>query len=255
MVDHFYTPCYNGSLDADGKLRSISGKTYSELCQRKNVTEEVAAAEKNNPTGRKNWYTEQFCDYVLIDFLLILISKSLNVQKCFGNGRINQISAASSMLGTGTMDDKGMFWGSNGNNYGVKVFGMENFWANQYRRYAGHIMIDFQQVYKMTRSTADGTSVSDYNQNGNGYLQGGVGPSSNGYLSKVLFNKDGWFVNSVTNGSDSKYWCDYWYPSSGTCYALRGGNCTHDADCGRYVDLRSAATNAGWYIGCAVSYK
>lgn len=255
MVDHFYTPCYNGSLDANGKLRSISGMTYDKLCQSKNVTQEVAAAEKNNLTGRKNWYTEQFCDYVLIDFMLILISKSLNVQKCFGNGRISQTSAASSMLGTGTMDDKGMFWGSNGNKYGVKVFGMENFWANQWRRYAGHIMIDYQQVYKMTRSTADGTSVSDYNQNGNGYLQGGIGPSANGYFSKVQFDRNGWFVNSVTGGEDSKFWCDYWYQSSGTRFAVRGGVCTSGSHCGRCVGLDAAASYARWDVGCAVSYK
>ena len=255
IVDHFYTPCYNGTLDKNGKLRSISGMTYDKLCQSKTTTQEVTAAELNNLTGRKNWYTEQFCDFVLIDFLLILISKSLNVQKSFGNGRINQPSQASSMLGTGTMDAKGMFWGSNGNNYGVKAFGMENLWSNQHRRYAGHIMIDYQQVYKMTRSTADGTTISDYNQTGANYLQGGVGPSSNGYFSKVLFNKDGWFVNSITNGSDTKYWCDYWYQSSGTRYAGRGGSCSLGANCGRCVLLAHAAASTFWYIGAAVSYK
>lgn len=255
MVDHFYTPCYNGSLDVNGKLRSISGMTYDKLCQSKTVAQEVTAAELNNVTGKKNWYIEQFCDYVLIDFLLILISKSLNVQKSFGNGRINQASAASSMLGTGTMNTKGMFWGSNGNNYGVKVFGMENLWANQWRRYAGHIMIEYQQVYKMTRSTADGTTISDYNQTGSDYLQGGVGPSSNGYFSKVLFNKDGWFANSITDGGDSKYWCDYYYQNSGTRFAVRGGNCNYSAHCGRYVGLHYRATDTSWGIGCAVSFK
>lgn len=255
MVEHFYTPCYNGSLDANGKLRSISDMAYNKLCQSKTTTQEVTAAELNNPTGKKNWYTEQFCDFVLIDFLLILISKSLNVQKSFGNGRISQPSQASSMLGTGTMNTKGMFWGSNGNNYGVKVFGMENLWANQWRRYAGHIMIDYQQVYKMTRSKADGTTISDYNQTGANYLQGGIGPSSNGYFSKVLFNKDGWFVNSITNGSDTKYWCDYYYQNSGTRFAVRGGHCNAGASCGRYVNLYYAAASTNWYIGAAVSYK
>ena len=107
----------------------------------------------------------------------------------------------------------------------------------------------------MTRSTADGTSISDYNQNGANYLQGGVGPSSDGYFSKVLFNKDGWFVNSVTNGSDAKYWCDYWYQSSGMRYAVRGGPCANGAVCGRFVGLDDAATYTRWDVGSAVSYK
>ena len=116
-------------------------------------------------------------------------------------------------------------------------------------------MIDYQQVYKMTRSTADGTSVSDYNQNGNGYLQGGIGPSSNGYFSKVQFDRNGWFVNSVTGGGDSKFWCDYWYQNSGTRFAFRGGNCIASSHCGRYVHLLSTSGYSYWNIGCAVSYK
>ena len=53
MTEHFYTPIYNGTLDGNGKLRSISGKAYSDLCQNKNVTQEVTAAELNNPIGKK----------------------------------------------------------------------------------------------------------------------------------------------------------------------------------------------------------
>ena len=150
LKEHFYTPIYNGSIDTNGKLRSISGKTYSDLCQNKTAAQEITAAELNNIGTDKGWYTEVFADITLINFLLILMSKSLATQEKFGYGRINQASAVSSMIGSGTMNNKGLFWGSNGNNDGVKVFGMENYWANQWRRYAGHWLINNVNYYKMT---------------------------------------------------------------------------------------------------------
>lgn len=257
MVDHFYTPCYNGSLDANGKLRSISGKTYSELCQNKNVTQEVTAAEKNNPVDKKIWYTEQYCDITLINILLILMSKSLDTQTAFGKGRSGQTSGAQYMLGTGTMDKKGMFWGSNSNNDGVKVFGMENYWSNQHRRFAGLLMNDYQQLYKMTRSMADGSSATDYNQTGDGYLQACLSPNVAGYISKMWFNKDGFFDYSTDGGSLSKYYCDYCYTNSGLRFALRGGYSAYLIPYGGafFIGLYAAASYAYWTVGAAVSCK
>ena len=255
MVEHFYTPIYNGSLDGSGRLRSISGKAYSALCQGKTAAQEITAAELNNPGTDKIWNTEVFADITLINLLLILIGKSLDTQGVFGNGRINQASAATSMIGTGTMDDKGLFYGSNGNNDGVKVFGMENWWGNQWRRYAGHMMIDYVHKYKMTRGTADGSTADDYNTTGSGYLSGGEAPQTNNYVTKMRFNGDG-LVTAAVGGSAATFWCDYWYQNSGTRYACRGGRCNYGATCGAfYVYLDFAPGSASWAIGAAPSAK
>lgn len=257
MVDHFYTPCYNGSIDKNGKLRSISGMTYDKLCQSKNVTQEVTAAELNNPANKKIWYTEQYCDITLMNLLLILISKSLDTQTAFGKGRSGQTSGAQYMLGTGTMDKKGMFWGSSSNNDGVKVFGMENWWGNQYRRFAGLQMNDYQQLYKMTRSMADGSSATDYNQTGSGYLQACLGPNTSNYVSKMWFNKDGFFDYSVEGAASNKYYCDYWYTNSGLRFACRGGSSYSPAVyCGAFcVLLNAPASAAAWNLGASLSLK
>lgn len=257
MVDHFYTPCYNGTLDGNGKLRSISGKLYSDLCQNKNVTQEVTAAELNNPVDKKIWYTEQYCDITLINILLILMSKSLDTQTAFGKGRSGQISKAQYMLGTGTMDKKGMFWGSNSNNDGVKVFGMENYWGNQWRRFAGLQINDYQQLYKMTRSMADGSSATDYNQTGDGYLHACLGPNTSGYASKMWYNKDGFFDYSTDGDSSSKYYCDYFNVTSSLRFALRGGaSASTPIDCGAFcVRLAYAASTPAWSFGAAISCK
>lgn len=259
MVDHFYTPIYNGSLDSSGRLRSISGKAYSDLCQSKTAAQEIAAAELNNPSTNKLWYTEVYADITLINFLLVLMGKSLNTQAIFGNGRIYQTSAAENMLGTGTMNDKGLFYGSNGINEGVKVFGMENYWGNQWRRFAGLVMIDYVQKYKMTRTTADGSTANDYSTSDfSGYLTGGTGPNANNYVTAMEFNEDTNFVHSAGGdaASTSTYYCDYWYQNSGTRYAIRGGACNGSLNCGAwFVHLGNAASSAGWAFGAAPSCK
>lgn len=255
MVDHFYTPAYNGTLDSAGRLRSISGKGYAALCQNKTAAQEIAAAELNNPGSDKLWFTEVYSDVILINLLLILMGKSLNTQAVFGNGRINQASAAANMIGTGTMDTRGLFWGSNGNNDGVKVFGMENWWGNQWRRYAGHMLIDFIHKYKMTRGKQDGSTAEDYNITGSGYLTGAEAPQTNNYVTKMEFDANQ-FATKAVGGSSATFWCDYWYQASGTRYALRGGHCNHGLIVGAfYVALYSAPTYTSWYFGSAPSCK
>lgn len=264
LVDHFYTPIYNGTL-IDGKLRSISGKAYSDLIQGKTSAQEMTAAKANNPGTDVLWTTETFADVTLINLLLILMAKSLDCQTAFGQGRCGQSSAASSMLGTGTMNDKGLFWGSSANTYGVKVFGMENWWGNQWRRYAGHIMVDYVQKFKMTYGIQDGsaqdgyltsTTASDYA----GYLTGATGPNTNNYVKEMQFLAIGCFMTKTVGGTSvdsAHYWCDYWYQNSGLRYALRGGHCAYSAGSVGpfYVNLNDAPDHTTWNVGAAPSCK
>ena len=257
LVEHFYTPIYNGTIDGSGRLRSISGKAYSALCQSKTAAQEIAAAELNNPSTDKLWYTETYADVTLIGLLLILMGKSLNSQAVYGLGRCGQASSASSMLGTGTMNDKGLFFGDNAGTLGVKVFGMENIWGNQWRRYAGHMLVSYTHKYKLTYGRQDGSTADTYNTDGTGYLTGAAGAQANGYVSKMTFDENGFMTSSVTNGDSTKYWCDYWYQNSGTRYALRGADCDDGAgNVGAFcVYLSVAASHTYWYIGAAPSCK
>lgn len=262
LVDHFYTPIYNGSLDGNGKLRSISGKAYSALCQSKTAAQEVTAARLNNPTGADLWNTEVYADVILINLLLILMGKSLNTTAKFGNGRCGQASAAENMLGTGTMNDKGLFWGSNANTSGVKVFGMENWWGNQWRRYAGHVLIEGVHKYKLTKGRQDGSAADDYIQSTtgtdyNGYITGVNDPGEAGYVSKMTFDENNFMQSSITGGDSTKFWADYYYRNTGCRYAFRGGLCGDGAGAvGAFcVGLHAAASGAGWAVGAAPSCK
>lgn len=256
-VDHFYTPIYNGSV-VSSKLRSMSGLAYTDLCQSKTAQQELDLAHANNPGSDVLWETEVYADIVLLQFLHILISRTLDSAKAFGEGRRGQASSASSMLGTGTMNDKGLFWGDDDATHGVKVFGMENWWGNQWRRYQGHIMVDGSQKVKLTYGQQDGSTVDGYNTTGSGYITKGVTPAGTGggYIDKMRFTPEGMLPENAS-GSSSTYYCDgLWFNNSGTRFALRGGYCAYDLRVGALCcDLGDEASIASWTFGAAVSCK
>ena len=172
-IDYCYSPAYNGYKDSNNRLRSLSGKTPT---VNTTADQEITYAQNNNPSGENMWQTEVFIDRQLINILLMLIGKSTDTQTVFGKGR----TSASSAIDTGTMDNKGLFWGSDDGTSGVKVFGIENYWGNLYRRIAGLVTNNsYDYKYKLTYSTKDGSTTTGYNTTGSGYLSTPSGFSAN----------------------------------------------------------------------------
>lgn len=251
MVDHFYTPIYNGSY-ISSKMRSLSGQTCGVS---QNASTEIQYAKANNKTSNVLWYTEVLADRILINFLLILLCKSLDTQSKFGQGR--SASSNNNAINTGTMNGKGLFWGDNGGVNGVKVFGMENWWGNIWRRTAGCIMNGYNQKIKLTYGTQDGSSASAYNTDGTGYIsENTVGAS--GYISEMTFDATrAIMVPKTGSGSSSTYYADQmWTSNSGTFYAFFGGLWYGSAYCGAFcAGLHSTASAAHTAVGAALSCK
>lgn len=242
LKEHFYTPIYNGCV-VSSKLRSISGQSIMN-----NVAggTEISYATANG-TG---YYIETFADRILINLLLMLIGKSTNTQATFGNGHYTGGSQASHLLKSGTMNDKGLFYGTNGTGVGVKVFGMENYWGNQWRRTAGLLNMSGTQKYKLT---------APYNDSGSGYntVSGGTPDgTSGGYVNKMIYTSDGAMTTKTASGSDSTFYADgMWFNNSQTDYALFGGACASGLACGAFAcALDSTLSAAPWSDGAALSY-
>lgn len=223
QIDHFYTPIYFGS-NVSSKLRSISGQANMVS---QNATTEINYAKANG----NDWYTEVLADRLLIQDLLVMMGKSTDGQTVYGKGRCDTNSA----VNTGTMNSRGMFWGSNNGTDGVKVFGMEHFWGNLWRRTAGWMNVNGTQKVKLTRGTKDGSTASDYNTDGNGYKTvSGATPSgtSGGYISSMKTEGFG-RIPITASGSSSTFEADgLYYNNSGTIYAFVGGSWTNDLLCG-----------------------
>ena len=260
-VDHFYTPIYNGSAVSDGTnnvLRSLSGQYISHT---QNASTEITMAGRNNAGSAEIWGTEVYADIVLINILLTLIGKSTNTQGVFGRGLDDGGENAMKAYVTGALNDKGLFFGYNDGSHGVKVFGMENWWACQWRRYRGHIMVDGVQKVKLTYGTEDGSTAAGYNLTGDNYTSVGATPTgtSGQYCDKYEFSPNGAFPKDADNtkATASTHYCDgLWFNNSGTRVPFRGGTSNDGSLAGAWsVALGHAASGAGWNIGAALSCK
>ena len=251
QIDHFYTPIYFGSL-VSGKLRSISGAANSVSTTAAN---EIAYAKANG----NDWYTEVLADRLLLQDLLVMMARSTECQTAFGYGRCKSPTSGNKTVVPGAMDTKGMFWGSDDQTSGVKVFGMENVWGNLWRRTAGWINANGTQKVKLTRGTHDGSTAADYNTDGSGYISvANATPNgiSGGYIDTMKTEAYG-RLPVTANGSSSTYEADgMWFNNSQVDYAFVGGAWTNDLMVGPFCAyLVHAASHSYSYFGAALSCK
>ena len=192
---------------------------------------------------------------------MLLIGKSSNSQTTFGSGNNNSYSSSTNtgILNTGTMNDKGLFYGKNDNVSGVKVFGIENFYGNIWKRIGGWINDNGTQKIKLTYGQSDGSTVDGYNTTGSGYISiSGSTPSgtSGGYISKMIVSNN-CLIPTVASGSATTYYCDgLWFDNSQVDYAIVGGSSYDASFVGALASNLSAASSAAaWGIGAALSCK
>lgn len=249
---HFYTPIYNGSLDSNNKLRSISGQT---VIKSKSASQGMTYARANG-TG---YEIEQYVDRLLINILLIIMGKSTETQDAFGRGMSEDINSESLFLETGTMNDKGLFWGENAGKAGVKVFGMENYYGNQWRRTAGLILANGIVKVKLSPSTKDGSSATNYNTDGTGYIEipnSTPTGTSGGYIKDMLYTALGMFPTVITGSSSTYYTDGCWFDITIIAFALFGGTKRYSRLCGALsMNADNVSTTAWDTVGTSLSYK
>ena len=246
-IPHFYTPIFFGSKDGSNRLRSISGQSNFVS----NTAQTEVTYAKNN--GADIWYTEVLSDRELVNDLLTMMFKSTDLQATAGYG----VCSASAAIAPGSMNTKGLFWGAGDKTSGVKVFGMENWWGNIFRRIAGWCISGGTQKVKLTRGTKDGTTVGDYNFDGNGYKTiSGVNLTRSGYISKMKTEPFGRFPMEA-NGSTTTFEADQvWADSGNGYYAYVGGSWNNDLYCGPfYAALYVVPSDTSTDIGAALSCK
>lgn len=118
--------------------------------------------------------------------------------------------------------------------------GIENPWGHIWKWMSGvNLEVDANAVsraYVQTGKKASGSDVMGYK-----YL--GVMPSSNGYISDILFGEDGEILPAASSGSSSTYHADYfWRTDSEGIRGLRlGGDASHGVNAGP-VAVLSATT-------------
>lgn len=178
------------------------------------------------------WTMLKCCDKAIIDFLLILISKSIDCQASFGNGNVSGYSSSVSgknAVRAGSMVSNGMFMGYNATSgKGVKVFGIENYWGNT-SKCVRCFAYDKKNVYikmmenELTKDTYTGAGEIDYDYKFNiddiARLQYarqmmikkmhvgvfGFFPEEVIYASNNLYFKDAVYLNNFAYNEDNRY--------------------------------------------------
>lgn len=224
-AEHFYTAIYN-SCEVTSTFRSLSGKQI-----KNNIIMATALTEAraNNLGNDILWDVECYADRMLINFLLILMGKSLDTQTVYGKGiTYGGGQSQVSNYRTGAQNAKGLFYGTNSGSISsssntVKVFGMENWWGLVWRRPTGYIFSSAQHLIKLTHGQEDGTEVTDYNLTGSGYIKTCItGDIGSGYISEMRFTPAGIFSRALA-GSKTSFYCDFCWHQSGTIIPLLGG--------------------------------
>ena len=241
LLDEIFIMAFQPA-NISSKLRSLSGQT---IFVNNAGTTEITYAQANG----NGWFLMDYGEFNMIAMLLFLMGKSTNVEAVYGLGRNSGANGT-----TGECISDGMFWGTNANGK-LKIFGIENYYSNYWKRCAGCVYTATGMKYKLCNYTNDGSTVIGYNTDGTGYLtHQAFSGSSGGYISQALLTANGIFP-TVASGSATTYFCDgLWWASGG--YAFVGGSYNDGSLVGAFaLGLGAAVSSAGASFGASLSCK
>ena len=247
--DKLFYPMYEGTIDTNGKLRSLSGsKPQSNL--EGGATAEQAAAHLNGT----NWQIGDWAHHLLFTLLCMMVGKSTCPELALGEGNTNGGSDATGFCTNGECNTRGQFWGkprsatNAENNQPCKAFYVENYQANRWKRTLGFYNINGTYYVKMVPPfTTDETYAN--------YTNCGAVPSASGWLKDLNVNSCGFMVSSVGSpASATTYQGAYFYPkNSQKNLLLIGGYCGYGADCGLWcLRVYYRASSRLWFIGASL---
>ena len=251
IMDKYYMACYRGAL-VDTKLRSLSGL---QPMHSKTAQQEIDYAKANGEL----WDTDSYSRYNLIADLMTIMAKTEDSQAAYGNGNLNyqeDLTPTHGVMQTGTLNDKGQFWGMNDNTHQMKAFYIEAVYADQWRRVRG--LIYDHGIIKIK-------PTAPYNLTGEGYYSTGVhllnasgeaqsGENNHGWISGTKMTKYGRLPVQL-GGSSATYTCDYcWSRDDIVAVGLVGADCSSYEGCGvRAAALNNMADWSNWHYGAALS--
>ena len=228
---HIYTPSLVGNV-----ARSLSG------CQ----TIGDMTAKQENEVCKANgdkWDMSSWWEWNYIICLLKIMAKTDDLQMAYGMGN----SGTGQPATTGTLNDKGQFYGYNAGNKQVKVFHTEALWGDKWERLTKLICADgLVKVlpYGEPNFTGEGyTDVYRYMWNDWRY----------GYVDKTVMTPYGRLPISF-DGDSYKYTADGGAVDTEiVAVPLVGGNCYYGLSCGACVSLANTAGFASWNLAPGLS--
>ena len=247
--DKLFYPMYEGTIDGNGKLRSLSGSKPQSYLEGY-ATAEQAAAQRNGT----NWQIGDWAHHLWFTLLCMMVSKSTCPELALGEGNTNGGSNATGFCTNGECNTVGQFYGkprsttNAENNQPCKAFYVENYQANRSKRTLGFYNIYGIYYVKMIPPfTTNGTYAN--------YTNCGAVPSANNWSKDLKVNSCGFMTSSVGSpASATTYQGAYFYQDdSRNNLLLVGGYCDGGAACGLwYLDAFSGPWSRHWAVGASL---
>lgn len=223
VKDFMYFGVYEGySRGGDNKCHSLSGKPLRNYGSYMNDNSWSYSTFRTNCQAFGSSYgMEDLVKRYYILGLLMLVTKTRGIQAAIGDGSVN---GESSILSSGTMNTKGLFYGVNDRGKaGVKAFGIENLWGNTHSWCDGFISYNKgKSIY--VKECAPYNVTSDYTTVVDAYVYSSDS-ITDPYPTKMIPVLDGAaIVASVVQSDSSIGWpdCVWIRANSGTYLAATG---------------------------------
>lgn len=156
-VDSFFCGAYNGYIDRNGCLRSLSGQ---DIAYRHSLEEFRNAATANGA----GYQVMSIYKWMYILGIFVLLMKTRDSSE-IGNGYTNTSGGYPIAKGsTGSLDTRGMFYGSSSTSASVKFCGIENLWGMASSNLIEGAMIGVTNTHNIYMK-----KCGPYNNNGSGY--------------------------------------------------------------------------------------
>lgn len=239
-LDKIYLPMFEGA-SVSSKVRSIAGQTP--------MNTQAGAAEKTQiEANGAGWQFDDWMNAQMVTHLLFLLGKSSDLQATFGRGHYDGGTAASSLLQTGSLKSKGMFYGTSGN-AAVKFLWLENYYGDRWDRKYGVVYTTSGHI--LTKP------YPPYNTDGSSYTDTGITISgtNGGYISETKMTEYGEFP-TVASGSETTYQPDgCWFNTTQLNFLLWGAGCHDGLRVGAAFDVDDPFSDSSWHIGPSPAYK
>ena len=219
-------------------MRSISG--VSKLVNIKRSDGRTYAKNRGTKYHQNNVYL-----LFLWQFMYLLMYKNRNSQTALGQGRTASSNTAN--VATGWSNNYGCCWGDQGGVNGCVFLWVEDFYGDTWEWVDGLTVVS--DTYKLTKYP------SRYNDTGDSFeisVASGLTASANNgkYVSKMTGTNAIPFLPAATGGSDSTYYCDYFWLADSVQVAIFGGTWNGAARAGAFFwTLNSAASLALASVG------
>ena len=159
----------------------------------------------------------------------------------------------------GANNTKGQFYGKKygTGNASISIFHIENFYGFVYKLVNGLINNKGKYLLKMTPNTKDGSTATEYNFDGTGYIDVNLScPTvTNSHIKEMtLLQGKGMLPKTTSGGSASTYYCDRYWWANVVSFARCGGSADYVGGCFLLkIDVIFSYSN--WPYGVCLAYK